>query len=104
KRYVFILEDTTYFAKDTVYIISFRPSVSASFQGLKGVLYINSSSYALQNVIAEPVEAEGLIVKIQQKYECFDRDYWFPVQLNTDMTFLNASVNGAAVQGIGRSY
>jgi hypothetical protein len=104
KRYVFILEDTTYFAKDTVYIISFRPSISANFQGLKGVLYINSSSYALQNVIAEPVEAEGLIVKIQQKYERFERDYWFPVQLNTDMTFLNASVNGAAVQGIGRSY
>lgn len=84
-KYLFILEDTLYQGNDSVYVISFRPRKGKTFEALKGTLYINTNGYALQNVIAEPVDNSGMLAgKIQQKYEFIDNKQWFPVQLNTD--------------------
>ncbi len=52
KKYFFILEDSIYSYGHKVYIISFEPR-KKSFEGLKGLLYINTYKYALENVIAE---------------------------------------------------
>ncbi len=110
-RYFFLLEDTLFTERnDTVFIISFRPREGKNFSGLKGVLYINSYKYAIQNVIAEASDygEEMVSVKIQQKYELVDGQTWFPVQLNTNLTFNNIKTEtgqGAKkVAGIGKSY
>ncbi len=92
KRYFFLLEDTLYNSvSDTVFIISFRPQPGYGFEPLKGSLYINSSSWAIQNVLAEPYENEGIQVKIQQQYQRFGEKTWFPVQLNADFIFYTSS-------------
>jgi hypothetical protein len=84
-KYLFILEDTLYQGNDSVYVISYRPKKGKTFDALKGTLYINTNGYALQNVIAEPVDNSGLLAgRVQQKYELIDNKHWFPVQLNTD--------------------
>jgi hypothetical protein len=84
-KYLFILEDTLYQGDDSVYVISFRPRKGKTFEALQGVLYINTNGYAVQNVLAEPVDNTGMLAgKIQQKYELIDNKQWFPVQLNTD--------------------
>ncbi|MCC6691656.1 MAG: hypothetical protein IT235_09000 [Bacteroidia bacterium] len=103
-KYSYLIEDTTYSDKDTVFIISFRPIRNKNFDGLKGVLYINTNGYAIQNVIAEPAADQEVQVKIQQKYEFVEGKQWFPTQLNTDIVFKNSSVNSFAPLGIGRSY
>jgi hypothetical protein len=104
-KYFFLLEDTTYQDKDTVFIISFRPRINTNFDGLKGLLYINTNGFAIQNVIAEPSRNDGGIgIKIQQKYEFFDGKKWFPVQLNTDLTFGNITANNSKLIGKGKSY
>lgn len=102
-KYLFLIEDTTFSGADTVFILSFRPRKGKNFKGLKGLLYINTDGFALQNVIAEPVGEESISVKIQQKYQKID-GAWFPIQLNSNMIFNNAQVNNYKVLGIGKTY
>jgi len=89
-KYFFLIEDTLIEGKDSVYIISFQPKKNKNFDGLKGALYIHTNQYAIQNVIAEPFfqDQAGITVKIQQKYEFLEQNQWFPVQLNSDFTFI----------------
>jgi hypothetical protein len=105
-KYFFLLEDTLYQGSDSIYIISFTPHKNRTFDGLKGVLYINTNGYAIQDVLAEPANEEegGLSIKIQQMYEYIDNKHWFPVQLNSDFIFNNISVNKIKLYGQGRSY
>ena len=110
RKYLFILEDTTYTEQmDSLFVISYRPLKGRNFDGLKGILHINSRGYAIQNVIAEAAETEGIFrIKIQQKYDYVEDQQWFPVQLNTDIILSpkNTETNGEPVKllGIGKSY
>lgn len=105
KKYLFVLEDTTYSAADTVFTISFRPRKGKNFAGMKGQLFINTHGYAIQNVIAEPYDpVGGWKVKIQQQYEFVQGKKWFPMQLNS---FIDMPVNSSdefTMRGIGKSY
>ncbi|MFN8258214.1 MAG: DUF5686 family protein, partial [Bacteroidales bacterium] len=110
-RYFFNIEDTTISERgDTVFSISFRPKKNKNFEGLTGLLNINTYHYAIQNVIASPVESNGLIdIKIQQNYRLIDDKYWFPNELNTTLIFGNfvktAKGNASAnIIGIGKNY
>ncbi len=92
KRYLFLLEDTLYNEqKDSIFIISFRPRKGKSFDGLKGFLHINTNRYAIQSVVAEPLEEEqGMRVEIQQNYEFVEGKQWFPKELITNISFVDA--------------
>ena len=104
-KYFFKLEDTTYMGKDTVFIISFRPRKGTNFDGMKGVISINTNQWAIQNVIAEPNQTTGgLRIKIQQLYELVDGEHWFPIQMNTDVTFMMVQVGNYRAIAKGRSY
>lgn len=104
-KYFFKIEDTTYNGNDTVFTITFRPRKGTNFDGLKGVISINSNRWAIQNVIAQPARGGGGIhVKIQQMYEFIDSTAWFPVQLNTDVSFLMFKVGKYSLVARGRSY
>ncbi|HXD94171.1 MAG TPA: DUF5686 family protein, partial [Bacteroidia bacterium] len=111
RKYFFLLEDTLYSGKDTVFVISFRPRENKNFDAMKGVLYINTNTYAIQNVIAEPGRKDNTIsIKIQQKYEFIEGKQWFPVQLNTDWIWNNAvasnkdSTKKANLKSVSRTY
>lgn len=108
-KYSYTLEDTLFQDKDTVYIISYVPKKNKNFSGLKGVIYINTNTFAVQNVIAEPnAEDKQVSIKIQQKYEYIEGKQWFPVQLNTDWIYKNISVKadgtGSNMKAVSRSY
>lgn len=110
-RYSFILEDSMFTEQDdTLYIISFRPYPNRNFDGLQGVVYINTNGYAVQNVIAEPFEPQSFFtIRIQQNYNFVDGRQWFPGELNTDIIFGRESVStGTRTSyrpvGIGKSY
>ena len=103
-KYLFLIEDTTFNGLDTVYIVSFRPRKGKNFDGLKGLLYVNTDEFALQNVIAEPVTQEkGFSIKIQQQYKKVDGS-WFPVQLNSTLIFTNKDLEGLEILTVSRSY
>ncbi len=110
-RYSFVLEDSMFTEKDdTLFIISFRPYPGRNFDGLQGVLYINSNGYAIQNVIAEPYNPGSFFtIRIQQNYTYVENMQWFPYQLNTDIILGRESVTADGsdkytLVGIGNSY
>ncbi|MCX6241514.1 MAG: DUF5686 family protein [Bacteroidetes bacterium] len=103
-RYFFKIEDTTYSGKDTTFIISFRPRKGTNFDGMKGIISISSNKWAIQNVIAEPAKQSGMEIRIQQMYELIDGEHWFPMQLNTDVTFYNLQAGRHFLIAKGRSY
>ncbi len=105
RKYLFLLQDTTYAGADTTFVISFAPKKGANFSGLKGVLYINSNGWAVQNVLAKPEMVEkDFSIEIQQLYKQFGGGSWFPFQMNYDFTFHNIDLEGIKPKGIGRTY
>lgn len=82
KKYFFNIVDTLLQKTDSVFIISYHPKKGKNFEGLKGVLYVNTNGYALQNVIAEPSDKSFIRMKIEQRYKLIHNQQWFPEQLN----------------------
>lgn len=104
KKYKFKIEDTYLKEKDTVFIISFEPKKNKNFDGLKGILYINSHKYAIQNVIASPFHRGKINLKIQQQYQLINQNYWFPEQLNYVLQIDEYPSKKAGVILEGKSY
>ena len=109
-RYFFLITDTIFDNnRDTVFVISFRPKKGKNFDGLQGIIHINTNKYAIQSVKATPYDEDASIyVKIQQNYKLIDGKQWFPTQLNTDIKFKNitGSVDtmNIAIVGDGKTY
>ena len=82
--YKFTLREVIQRDKDTTWVISYLPRKSKNFNGLSGVLYINSNNYAIENVIASPADEKTMFLtfRLQQKYENVN-GHWFPKQINT---------------------
>ena len=103
--YNFRLNETLINANDTSFIIQFEPRKNKNFKGLKGLLYINSDGYAIENVIASPAEKKGAAFdfKIQQQYERVNGK-WFPKQLNTHITQKTLNSDSTLFNWDSRSY
>lgn len=103
--YKFNLREVLPHEKDTTYIISFEPSKGKNFEGLKGLLYINSDGYAIENVIASPANDKGLLqsFRLQQKYDRVD-GHWFPSQLNTYIALKDGKNDSVLIYWDTRSY
>ena len=90
KKYLFIIEDTLINSlSDTTYTLSYRPRKNKNFDGLEGILQINTRGFAVENFSTKPTEQEGVSVIIRQKYELVQDSAWFPKQLDADITFKN---------------
>lgn len=102
-KYLFILEDTLYSGKDTIFVLSFQPRRGTNFDGLKGVLQISTNQFAIVSVKAEPFVTEGLFtIRIQQSYEWLQGRQWFPLQLNTDLYYNDVLVSDTSLIVGGR--
>lgn len=104
----FRLESVTPIGNDTLFVISFRPRPGSTFEGLIGVMTINSDQWAVQNVKAAPVTQGTLYtIEIQQLYKKFEGQ-WFPYQFNTNLIFPSVAVGiddqHLPMAAIGKSY
>ena len=103
KRYYFILEDTLFKTPgDTTFIISFRPRPGKGFKAMKGVLSINSSDWAIENVRAQPASTESLPVVIRQSYQRYGEHTWFPTAFEADIDLRMIRINAATPQAVMR--
>ncbi|MEQ8910427.1 MAG: DUF5686 family protein [Vicingaceae bacterium] len=103
-KYLFVLEDTLYQGKDSIFSISFQPRSGKNFDGLKGFLTIHTDGYAVKNFVAEAADEVDLGIQIQQLYEKVDDKQWFPVQLNTKLIFNSVEMEDFDIYAEGRSY
>lgn len=104
ERYFFHVEDTLYRQQDTVYLLTFHPRRQKNFNGLKGVLYINTHRYALQNIVAEPADTGLIHFRIEQLYDRPDGEHWFPAQLNYEIRLTKYPHPQIGLQLSGKSY
>lgn len=107
-KYFFNLEEVVGIGDgDSLYVISFHPYRNTNFDGMEGVMTINSSGWALQNVKATPyLRGEHAMwdVVIQQLYERVE-DHWFPIQLNTNISItLGEMAEAPPITATGKSY
>lgn len=104
-RYTYQIIDTVFHKSDTVYLISFAPKRGKNFDGLEGVLYINTRGYAIENVLAKgEISSSGVVVEIKQRYEFYPSGNWFPVELTTKMEFSNIKLADKNLMGYGKTY
>ena len=103
-KYLFVIEDTIFKGNDTSFIISFQPKKNKYFQGLKGVLAINSNLYAVENFSAKQNDSTGFPIEIQQHYEFVGNKQWFPTQLHINITLKTDVGNAVTFVAKGRSY
>ena len=103
--YFFNIEDTLYKGVDTVFLVSFHPRKGKVFEGLTGLLHVNSRHWAVQNVQAKPSNPAQSILKIEQQYQ-FDTlaTQWFPEQLNFEWTLPKYPSPLVGLRITGRSY
>jgi len=84
-KYDYSIKDTLFQGMDTTYILSFAPQPGKNFEGLTGLLYINTNKYAIQNVIARPFRKGFIDINLQQQYRFVDGKQWFPEQLKFEL-------------------
>ena len=101
KKYKFRLKEEYLRGKDTIFVISFEPKTNRNFEGLKGLIYINSNKYAVQSVDATTFNSGKIGVSIQQKYVFMNQGYWFPEQLNFQ---INIGEKYGSIKYVGKSY
>ncbi|WP_435355156.1 DUF5686 family protein [Emticicia sp. SJ17W-69] len=78
KQYDFELKDTLIHKADSTFIIAYKPYYSKNFEGLTGILQINSASYALENISAKPADTlQFTTFQINQQYSKI-ANQWFP--------------------------
>lgn len=104
KKYLFILENTAILGGDTVWTISYRPRKNKNFDGMEGVMFINSNGYAIQQVTATPKSNSAQSIKILQQYQFIDNKQWFPIQLNSILVLPGMLLNNLPMIGDGKSY
>jgi len=85
-KYFFLLRDTIVSGVDSTFIISYQPRRTSNFDGLKGLLYINTNGWAIQSIVAEPAEYSPMCLKLQQRYALTD-SVWFPSELSLELFF-----------------
>ncbi len=96
RKYNFVLQETVVQGQDSIFIISFEPEQGKNFEGLEGLLYINSSGWAVQNVLAGSAgDDEKRNIRLQQRYERVGpQKRWFPTELDVELTIPQLSLNG----------
>lgn len=92
-QYDFLLTDSLMHEADTTYIILFRPKANTNFNGMKGIIKINTNRYAIEEVSASNADTtQNLRIDIKQNY--IKKNYtWYPelrtLALNYTFTIKN---------------
>ena len=88
--YNYFLQETIFQKEDTLYIIEFNPKKDANFNGLKGILQINSHGFAIESIVVEPKLESTVSFKLKQDYQLIENK-WFPSELSGEIYFKDFS-------------
>ncbi|MCX2741944.1 DUF5686 and carboxypeptidase-like regulatory domain-containing protein [Pontibacter anaerobius] len=106
RKYDFVLQETVVQGQDSIFIISFKPGQGKNFEGLEGLLYINSSGWAVQNVLAGSAgDDDKRNIRLQQQYErTGPQQQWFPTELDVELSIPQLNLNGHEPYAHMRTY
>lgn len=93
KKYLFILQDTVEEGGESVYLIYYQPRKGKNFEGLSGLLYINTKSFAVMKATATIADkTSGTETQVVQQYQKLKDDVYFPMQFTADFFFKGVAV------------
>ncbi|WP_299760320.1 DUF5686 and carboxypeptidase-like regulatory domain-containing protein [uncultured Pontibacter sp.] len=106
RKYDFVLQETVAQGQDSIYVISFKPEEGKNFEGLEGLLYINSSGWAVQHVLAGSAgDDDKRNIRLQQQYERVGpQQQWFPAELDVELTIPQLNLSGHQPYARMRTY
>ncbi len=105
RKYTFVLRDTLFQDKDTIFEIEYHPRKKSNFDGLKGFLHINTNKYAIQHIKASPANEKALFeLNINQEYQLINDSLWFPVELGFVLQYKRYPSKSKRIKITGRSY
>lgn len=84
RNYTFKILDTTLVENRPSYMIYFKPKREKTVAGLEGILYLDTTSYAIQKSTAQLLGAVNLVVNHNYKYYN-EQDLWFPKSQTTKL-------------------
>ena len=99
RNYTFKILDTTSVENRPSYVIYFKPKRQKTVPGLEGVLYLDTTSYAIQKATAQLFGAIDLVVNHTYKYYD-EQDLWFP---KSQTTRLKPGTGGKDISVFGGS-
>ena len=85
RHYVYILKDTLYDKKDTIFVMDYFPEKGANFEGFKGEMSITTNKWALVHVTAFPFDEGKINLYMEQDYVLIQDEYWFPSRLSFEL-------------------
>lgn len=105
EKYYFELQEKLPSGQDTVFVIAFTPLPDKNIEGLEGIVYIHSRTFALQNFIVDSPKdvSSNISFHIEQRYQEIGED-WFPSQLLLDLVFQRLTIGEQKTLGSIRSY
>jgi hypothetical protein len=102
-RYRFRLQDEVLLGADTVFLLAFEPAPGKAFNGLQGVVYINTNGYAISHFIAATGDTtKDRQIRFEQVYQ-YIRGKWFPRELNYELVMQHMMARTATLQWNGHS-
>lgn len=99
RNYSFKILDTTFVENRPSYMIYFKPKREKTVAGLEGVLYLDTTSYAIQKATAQLLGEVELTVNHTYKYYK-EQDLWFP---ESQTTTLKPGTGGKDISVFGGS-
>jgi len=104
RKYDYFLEDSIQNDIGTSYIISYQPKPGKVYQLGKGLMYISSLRFALENMVIKPSDPDtNLLFELQQK-NSWDGKNWFPEQLNSIYLSPELEFQGKAFKIINQTF
>ena len=104
KKYVYILKDTVYQGRDTIFIMDYFPEKGSNFEGFIGEIGIHTYKWALVHITAYPYDDGKVNLYVEQDYELVKGKYWFPVQMNFQLALEKVPLRNNGAIMIGRTH
>lgn len=92
RKYLFILQDTALENGEQSYVIYYQPRKGKNFEGLSGLLYINTQNFAVMKATASLADGGGTETQVVQQYQKLSDSVYFPSLFTSDFIFSGVSV------------
>ena len=103
EKYFYELLEEFIIDNNKIYVVKFNPAVLTNTKLLKGVLFINSKNFAIQNFIISPAEDDKTEMKLLQSSTLQENNIWFPDRTKT-FTISSSQTSDLKITAVGNSY
>ncbi len=104
KRYAFQILDTIPGKTDTTFVVKFNSKINKRFEGLKGLLFINTYKYGIERMILEPTIDRSLGTKLVKINTLVQDSIWFPSLTKTIISIFNIGSDKLNFIGIAETH